>query len=185
MADLWVCFAWSWAVWRAFSLVVINVISKKPSKLFLVVESCRPIGSLLRFTSGTVLHSVSHWAAAEARSSLLVESLFVGGAVPGDVALLTAVKAVRQRVFRLFAFLVRVVLGAAFIAKTAFGCRAFAKEMLARSTFKTTLLMPFTVLEFSCFLLLPGKLFLYSSVVILLKSSAFDLWIHDQVVGIG
>lgn len=85
-------------------------------------------------------------AAPKAGSSFFVESLLVGGAISGDMSLLSAVEAIRQGVLLLFALFVGVVLRAAFVAKSSLGGRAFAEQVLPGATLKASLLMALLVL---------------------------------------
>lgn len=106
--------------------------------------------------------------APEARASLFVESLLVGGAISGDVSLLAAVEAICQRVLLFLAFFVGMVLRAAFVAKSSLGGGALAEQVLPGSALETSLLMPLLVLQLGQFLLLSAQLLLDSLVLLTL-----------------
>lgn len=97
------------------------------------------------------------------------------------MALLAAVEAVGQGVFRLLAVQVRVVLRAALVAESPFGGGAIAEEVLPGSAFQTSFLMPLGVLELGHFLLFLGQFLLDPPVFFSLYAIAFFLRVHHAV----
>jgi hypothetical protein len=124
-----------------------------------------------------------HRTTTKTGSSFLVESFLVGRAVSSDMALLSTIETVSQRVFFFFAFFVRMVLRSTLVAEAALGRGTLVEKMVSGSAFQTSLLMTFLVLEFSQSLLLPAQLLLYSFTLILIYSPLLFFWINNMFLG--
>ena len=109
-------------------ILLFSVYSKKQSKLIFVGEGSRSILGCLSI--GAIFHGVPHRSASKARSPLLVQALLVIGTFSSYVALLAAIEAIGKRILLLLAFIVGMVLRAAFVTETSFCCGALAEQVL-------------------------------------------------------
>lgn len=75
-----------------------------------------------------------------------------------------------------------VVLRAAFVTKSSLGGRTLTQQMLPGSALKTSLLMPFLVLEFGQLLLLPSQFLLNPLVLLIFQPSLFLLRINNNLL---